>query len=155
MNNFSPKSVLMQKRIFFPLDMLWRGAKAILSEQIPTFHILAFILSPLSHTYCLIVRDGLYLFVTCIYVFMFVICIYVFMFVICIYLFALSSLAFVCSLIRPAHIAGLREKEKAVVSSWVKFTPVPPTVHSVTNFNTETKELCFFSSTEYPSPLLL
>ena len=74
------------------------------------------------------------------------------MFVICIYVFALSSLAFVCSLTRPAHIAGLREKEKAVVSSFkssslrsLLLSTVSPTLIR------KRKNSVFFSSTEFLS----
>ena len=75
------------------------------------------------------------------------------MFVICIYVFALSSLAFVRSLIPPnthCWLEGERES-RCVKLSQVHFGPsYCPECHQL---NTETIEFCFSSSTEFPSPL--
>ena len=94
---------------------------------------------PFNTQYCLIVRDGLYLFVICIYVCYMYLCICVVQ-------------PCLCLLSNPPSthcwLEGERES-RCVKLTQVHFGPFYcPQCHQL---NTETKEFCFFSSTEFPS----
>ena len=76
------------------------------------------------------------------------------MFVICIYVFALSSLAFVRSLIPPnthCWLEGERESRCVKLSQVHSGPSYSPQCHQL---HTETKEFCFFSYAEFPSSTL-